>query len=418
MIRLVLCAVLWCKLGFVLGKFTDNEIASFEKLFTNAWKGTTDKKENIDVTVDPIDRLLPPLWEEILPLRKGAYPIDREGKLIVNAWDYKQRMSLYKYLVENVQSCVWETDKMKQIDSRYHPGNLLWGLPLQHGWQYSSGRLLTAPNSTLFTSDAWWGNMNFYLSVIPYYGAVQAKLAPSISLAYNPNNTLFCGNPEDCPELVQPWTDFFTLVQTLPCTTNTTTDTTTSSVVTFPPPTPIADYFDYNLTYPMERLLQSLWKAHIHSITTALPLFNTQLQSLSPPEQLFALSWSNLVDFIADSLFPCNVIITNWLQNCLPHRILLSNDIIPPYIEDMSRLENRGIVLIDSIYHLDERLHGLVSRVWKQMMCTEQGRAHGRKLLIFGIYRPILLVEETEILLQLLLLQEKNDDIQCGVFPY
>lgn len=119
-------------------------------------------------------------------------------------------MSLYKYFIDNIRHCEWKSSWANSTSSMkpgYDPGNILWGLPLQHGWQFSSGRLLTTPgrltlkyekqnqtitfdtilNSTKFSSEAWWGDMNFFLSVIPYFGAVEAGLAPPISLKENPN---------------------------------------------------------------------------------------------------------------------------------------------------------------------------------------------------------------------------------------
>jgi hypothetical protein len=425
-IAINICASM--KISFA-GTFSSDELIIFESIFSNLSQSMNDFEEDSINQIENLrysvgDKLLPPLWDDVLPLRVGNYARDRNGRFIVDVWDYKQRMSLYKYLIENVHSCIWSHNEIfegwygKDFMTKYDPGNILWGLPLQHGWQYSSGRLLTLPNSTIFTTDSWWGNMNFYLSVIPYLGAVQAGIAPSISFSHNPNSTLYCEQPSDCLNLVTPWADFFQLVQTYKCTLSTTAATSLSSTTksNFPPPTPVADSMDYNLSCSMESLLSSLWSAHIHSIDTALPLFTDQLQQLSPPEQTFAVGWSNLVDLIAESLFPCNITVTNWLQNCLPHRILLEEDKMPPKIPDLTVWENRGVILVDIIYLANERLGGLIERVWKAMMCTEDGRALGRKMLTFGIYRPILSVEDTVALLKLLKMNIADHTV-CGIHP-
>jgi hypothetical protein len=49
---------------------------------------------------------------------------------------------------------------------------------------------------------------------------------------------------------------------------------------------------------------------------------------------------------------------------------------------------------------LDEKLGGLVSIVWSKMMCTETDRAQGREMIILGLYRLKILVEDTLLLLQ------------------
>jgi hypothetical protein len=51
--------------------------------------------------------------------------------------------------------------------------------------------------------------MNYYLSIIPYFGAVAAGVAPPIALSYNPNPELFCNSYDTCTEDVKPWTSFF-----------------------------------------------------------------------------------------------------------------------------------------------------------------------------------------------------------------
>jgi hypothetical protein len=177
---------------------------------------------------------------------------------------------------------------------------------------------------------------------------------------------------------------------------------------------PIADRMDFNLTFLQEELLDSLWKAHIHSIDYALPLFEPELQYLSPPEAIFGQSWASLVDLIAVSLFPCNNTITNLLQNCLPSRILQDSD-HAPWISDLSRLENRGVWFIDVIYQVNVSTNGKLENIWDQMMCTESGRAIGRKLLAFGLYRPQLLIQYSIDLIEIV--HQTSNDTECGVIP-
>lgn len=372
----------------------------------NIWKILQDELEiHINET-----NVLPPNWQDVAPLSTKYFPADQNGSLIVDVWDYMGRMSLYKFLIENVNHCGWDANS--RAHDKLYLGNIIWGLPLQHGWQLSSGRLLTQENSTVLTTKSWWADMNYYLSVIPYFGAVEAGLAPNVVLKYNPDEERFCGRSIDCPDIVEPWTSFFALVQQ---TNNTYCRDNHDSqqdydVTRFP----IAERCDFNLSYIVELHLQSLWKAHIHSIATGLPLFETELASMAKPEADFGRSWAGLVDLIAESLFPCNNSITNLLQNCLPHRILNDGDIAPK-IEDMSRLENRAVWLIDQIYIANQKSHGFVESSWVKMMCTEQERALGREMLAFGLYRPALLIEYGLRLFEVS--HQVAPNTSCGVFP-
>ena len=108
--------------------------------------------------------ILPDGWEEVQDI--SSYPTDASGAKVIDAWDYLQRLSLYKYMIENINHCEWD----RPGPDKYHRGNIIWGLPLQHGWQFSSGRLLTVVNETAIDSNSWWGCMNYYLSVLPYLG--------------------------------------------------------------------------------------------------------------------------------------------------------------------------------------------------------------------------------------------------------
>lgn len=99
-----------------------------------------------------------------------TFDVDDDGALVVDVWDYMERMALYKFMIENFHHCEFDgnareatqrllsalpgtlSDAQLQVLLSYlaektlNAGSILWGLPLQHGWQFSSGRLLTADN--------------------------------------------------------------------------------------------------------------------------------------------------------------------------------------------------------------------------------------------------------------------------------
>lgn len=246
----VACCLISIHAGVAFSKIKTHENSSnisivesyLDKLNTELLK---DASLHYALPFPSLDSLLPPLWDEVLPLDSEHFHQDSERRFEVDAWDYLQRMTLYKYLIDNLQHCAWADLSKKSHEKVYNLGSILWGLPLQHGWQFSSGRLLTAPNSTVLTSSAWWADMNYYLSIIPYLGAVEAGVAPSIVLTTNPDPSRFCTSASACPDIVQPWKDFFVLLNATAndCSSNSISKTPLSG-------TPIADQADFNLTYP------------------------------------------------------------------------------------------------------------------------------------------------------------------------
>jgi hypothetical protein len=282
---------------------------------------------------------LPPYWNRVKALTSDHFPVDSDGALVVDAWDYLQRMALYKYLIEHVDHCLWSTSDEEggggggggSSDRNLYPGNIIWGLALQHGWQQGSSRLMdpllvtiataTARNgtsasantyihaqahpdeaiNTTISPSSWWACMNYYLSVLPYLGAVEAGLAPRVALLSNPDPTRFCTDTKEdwCRELVQPWAKFFLSVEA-------TSSACDEVPVPVPVPVPVhrgipethfpvADGIDFTLPVGMESLLQELWAAHLHSINAAKPRFQDELALYPGTEQRFCRSWASLV---------------------------------------------------------------------------------------------------------------------------
>lgn len=111
-------------------------------------------------------------------------------------------------------------------------------------------------------------------------------------------------------------------------------------------------------------------------------------------------------------LFPCNFTITNVLQYVLPQRIFHEGDQVP-FVKDMRRLENRATLLLELIYKYNEARNGKFERTWEFAMCTEPGRAIGRKMFTFGVFRPVLLVEGSLQLIEIM--RDTPLKTQCGV---
>lgn len=259
--------------------------------------------------------------------------------------------------------------------------------------------------------------MNYYLSVIPYFGAMQAGVVPSISVLGPANNSFgefFCTSLDQCASVVRPWTNFFKQVNATANSCQVSSDRNSSSSEILDTTTsrtkyqyfPIASSLDFNLTPGMETTLSNLWSAHLNSIGYASKLFPQSLAAMSAEESKFGLSWSNLVDFIAAANFNCNFVITNVLQNLLPKRVLTTGD-TAPMISDMTRLENRAILFIEVLDTANVYSASYLEKVWDYSMCTEPARALGREIITLGVYRPSLIIRDGFELLPLIKNQSK-----------
>jgi len=160
---------MWKK-EFVFYLLSATFVAYFaSKLVLDRW---TERKQP---ATDPSNLNLskyPPFWDEV-PSNFDSFPV-RDDSIIVDPWNYIDRMTLYKILLNF-------TEPSMAGFGPENEQNVLWGLPLQHGWQMSSGRLWLGGkddlNQTMGISPcSWWANMNYFLSVIPFVGAGQAGL--------------------------------------------------------------------------------------------------------------------------------------------------------------------------------------------------------------------------------------------------
>jgi hypothetical protein len=73
----------------------------------------------------------PPLWKES-PGQLSDYKV-QDGVYIIDPWIFTDRMGMYKILL----------NKTATYFAKFAPENeqnILWGLPLQHGWQYKTGK--------------------------------------------------------------------------------------------------------------------------------------------------------------------------------------------------------------------------------------------------------------------------------------
>ncbi|XP_075450899.1 protein LEG1 homolog [Ascaphus truei] len=311
----------------------------------------------------------PPLWD-IVSERLEDFTI-QNTKIIINPWNYLERMAMYKILL-NVTAQYLD---MKEPDNKR---NVLWGLPLQHGWQFHTGRLADPSklttcgqsngDQTCISEKSWWACMNYYLVVIPFLGGADAgffKDVPHEIEISHPEefDSDFCYNVTDCrsscPKAMDKWKTFFEFIQA---------------------PKPLSDKSVPPLSKEEDVLLFHMWKAHVESIDAALPRCSKRLQYIPMPEGNFGRDWATAVEFIAATHFPTNFDSTNNFQIFLPHRILVDGDEAPS-IGDLTEEENRVLFILQWINKMNKVTGGFVLRLWQKMMCSEEGRAEGRNLL-------------------------------------
>lgn len=72
----------------------------------------------------------PPLWE-LAPENLLDFPV-KGNKIVINAWNYQERLGMYKNLLKS-------SAKYFTAFGSQNIGNILWGLPSQHGWQFHTG---------------------------------------------------------------------------------------------------------------------------------------------------------------------------------------------------------------------------------------------------------------------------------------
>ncbi|NWQ67741.1 LEG1H protein, partial [Neopipo cinnamomea] len=314
----------------------------------------------------------PPLWD-LAPENLLDFPI-KDNKIVIDAWNYQERLGVYKSLLHS-------SAKYFSAFGPQNTGNILWGLPLQHGWQFRTGRLADPSGATSCGYEdgdllcqsvrSWWSCMNYYLSVIPFLGAVEAGLFGQLPfeveiLPPEERKDDFCYSVADCwsrmPELMDDWKAFFEVNNYL-----LSTEHKALSPATFS-------------SLKLDDALGLLWKAHVTSIFYALPKFQDSLKYLSDPEANFGEDWSNAVDFLAATHFLTDLPTINEFQVFLPPRILVEGDVLPS-ISDFSPQQNKVLVSLRALHKANKLTGGLLLKLWQKAMSTEAGRKIGRKLI-------------------------------------
>uniref|UniRef100_A0A8C6QP71 RIKEN cDNA 2310057J18 gene n=2 Tax=Nannospalax galili TaxID=1026970 RepID=A0A8C6QP71_NANGA len=305
-----------------------------------------------------LSTLYPPLWDES-PEQFSDYRVEN-GKYIIDPWVFTDRMGMYRILLN-------QTAKYFAKFAPENEQNILWGLPLQHGWQYRSGRLADPtrrtdcgyyPGDTLCISvDSWWADINYYLSVPPFLAAIDSGIlnisSTQIKILPPPEDEAkFCYDVSGCqsfvPEIMDGWRAFFQYMQS-----------------------PSSDF---------EGLLKYLWDAHTSSLDYPVSVFVDRYAYYFEPEADFEKNWAVAVNYLAASRLPTTLNRTHNFQAGFPPRVLVDGD-IAPFIGDFTPLQNRVLLLLQ-VLGVTHRLTGSLSLVaWKIAMSTKAARELFLKVL-------------------------------------
>ncbi|EGG18540.1 hypothetical protein DFA_04034 [Cavenderia fasciculata] len=255
----------------------------------------------------------------------------QQPKTIVDPWIVDDRLWLYQAILNGTH--------VPTLFGNDNKGNYLYGLDIQMGWQFQSGRLNDHQQQAI-PLTAWWGDMNYYLSVIPYLGALRVGLVPQVTITWPSINSTniagkFCTNYVLCSsnvkDIVDDWVDYFTLIQQFQQT----------------PPT--------NLTTAKTQLLTVMWKAHTSSIEYAATMFPSELALLGSKESKFGNGWGNFVEVLAIIQFETNFTQVTEFSTSLPPRRLRFFD-IPPFIVDMTKEQNNVVASILGVNEMVTKL--------------------------------------------------------------
>ncbi|NXG75065.1 LEG1H protein, partial [Baryphthengus martii] len=279
----------------------------------------------------------PPLWD-LAPENLLDFPV-KDNKIVINPWNYLQRLGMYKILLNS-------SIKYFTTFGSQNFGNILWGLPLQHGWQFRTGRLADPSHVTscgyedgdllCISVRSWWSCMNYYLAAIPFLGAVEAGLFGQLQyeveiLPPEEKTDAFCYSVADCrsriPKLMDDWKAYFEV-------------NNSKSSATF-------------FSFTLDDALHFMWRAHVASIAYALPKFHDSLKYLSDPEANFGEDWANGVDFIAATHFSTDFLTTNNFQAFLPQRMLVEGDVLP-FISEFSPQQNRVLLALRALHKANQ----------------------------------------------------------------
>ena len=226
------------------------------------------------------------------------------------------------------EHCLWNSN-LTDVDGTVieKAGSPIWGLIIQHGWQFSSDRLCIPSDASkgfVFESDCWWGCGNYFFSLVTYFAAEKAGIVPPIkAISRNTDQDFLCHSLEECLEkggdtayALNQWANLFEYLQ------KTKNDCQAGDL-----PDPKSPF--------MDEVIKTYWKSHVSSIAGVAQCGDPSA-SYDQVEAKYGNSWVTIVQVLADIRFNVNYTMTILGQvSFLPPRILESTDKVG-FIPDMN----------------------------------------------------------------------------------
>uniref|UniRef100_A0A3B4U6D9 Protein LEG1 homolog n=1 Tax=Seriola dumerili TaxID=41447 RepID=A0A3B4U6D9_SERDU len=303
---------------------------------------------------------IPILWAQTagqvtdLPIQNGI--------LTPDPWHFLNRMSLYRLMIA-------ATDPFMGSMGTGASESPLWGLPLQLGWMFTSGRLADPTgtttcghqtgDTTCISTQSWWGCVNYFASAIPFLSAAQQGfMGPEVQMQVPAGVEDYCTTYADCatryPDVMSKWDAFF---QGLKASTD----------------SPLPD------NEKKDSLLGLYWAAQMAS-GQASAACNTRQSHYSSSEVSFANSWLNSAEYVSAAHFQSSLEKSVMFLTPLPGRILQEGD-SAPNIADLSQEENHTLYIFTWMKNINSLLGGSLVRLWRSAMCSVTTREKGREML-------------------------------------
>ncbi|KAJ3606307.1 hypothetical protein NHX12_025828 [Muraenolepis orangiensis] len=305
---------------------------------------------------------LPILWSQTAG-QLTDLPI-QDGVLMSNPWHYLHRMSLFRLLIA-------ATDPYMGSMGPGPTDSPIWGLPLQLGWELTSGRLADPTGASscgaetgdrmCISTHSWWACVNYYFSVIPFLSAAQQGLlgdSVPVQMQIPEGVTDYCTTYADCatlfPDLITKWDAFYQGLKA-------------------------ANLSDASDLEKRDHILGLYWEAHQASMA-ATAACSARQSYYSSSEVSFANSWQSSADFVAAVYFHSNIERSVMFMTPLPGRVLKEGD-QAPNIADLSTEENNTLRIFAWMRSTNTMLGGTLVNIWRRTMCSIATREKGRVLL-------------------------------------
>jgi hypothetical protein len=280
----------------------------------------------------------------------------------VNPFKYKERVAIYKLLIENMNpnKALGANDEL----------NSFWGFVSQLDWQWRSGRLVApkdfeaenAPKPETISMESWWGCCNYALSVIPLVSAMRMGVVLPIGIGMPkkapPNKFINAGGltrpwvvPKVYETALEKWGEFFRIIK------------------------------KQKMGEDLEPMRKASWSAHLESITAAMHLYHSELAMMPKNEQIFGTGWVRMVDFLGEAAWRTDL---NFMlehgRGDLPPRVLNDTDRLGASM-DFNVATNHSVMSIATLGTSNRYRYRFNQWVWQRAMRTRAARDEAPRLL-------------------------------------